>query len=100
MIPVSYTHLLLISSHQLQQIQQVCDRVGIFVEGSLIASGTLKELEEQIRKDGGYLLELEVLPCDDKILGMLYQQPGVQLSLIHISYIRITVRSLMQVRSR
>lgn len=69
---------LLISSHQLQQIQQVCDRVGIFVEGSLIASGTLKELEEQIRKDGGYLLELEVLPCDDKILGMLYQQPGVQ----------------------
>lgn len=69
---------LLISSHQLQQIQQVCDRVGIFVEGNLIASGTLRELEEKIRKDGGYLLELEVQPCDDKILGMLYQQPGVQ----------------------
>ena len=69
---------LLISSHQLQQIQQVCDRVGIFVEGSLIASGTLKELEEKIRKDGGYLLELEVLPCDDQILGMLCQQEGVQ----------------------
>lgn len=69
---------LLISSHQLQQIQQVCDRVGIFVEGRLIASGTLKDLEEKIRKDGGYLLELEVQPCDDKVLGMLYQQPGVQ----------------------
>lgn len=69
---------ILISSHQLQQIQQVCDRVGIFVEGSLIACGTLRELEEKIRKDGGYLLELEVQPCDDKILGMLYQQPGVQ----------------------
>ena len=38
---------LLISSHQLHQIQQVCDRVGIFVEGRLIASGTLAELEEQ-----------------------------------------------------
>ena len=69
---------LLISSHQLQQIQQVCDRVGIFVEGSLIASGTLKDLEEKIRKDGGCLLELEVQPCDDKVLGMLYKQPGVQ----------------------
>lgn len=69
---------ILISSHQLQQIQQVCDRVGIFVEGSLIASGTLAELEERIRQDGGYLLELEVQPCDDKILGMLYQQEGVQ----------------------
>ncbi len=69
---------LLISSHQLHQIQQVCDRVGIFVEGRLIASGTLAELEEQIRRDGTYLLELEVQPCDDKLLGMLYQQDGVQ----------------------
>lgn len=68
---------LLISSHQLHQIQQVCDRVGIFVEGRLIASGTLAELEEQIRKDGTYLLELGVHPCDDKLLGMLYQQQGV-----------------------
>lgn len=69
---------LLISSHQLQQIQQVCDRVGIFVEGRLIASGTLAELEEQIRREGGYLLELDVQPYDDRILGMLYQQDGVQ----------------------
>lgn len=69
---------LLISSHQLHQIQQVCDRVGIFVEGNLIASGTLSELEEQIRKESGYLLEVEVHPCDDQLLGMLYQQEGVQ----------------------
>ncbi len=69
---------ILISSHQLHQIQQVCDRVGIFVEGSLIACGTLPELEEQIRKDGNYLLELKVSPCDDRILGMLYQREGVQ----------------------
>lgn len=69
---------LMISSHQLQQIQQVCDRVGIFVEGKLIASGTLQELEEQIRKDGSYLLELETKPCDDRLLSMLYQQSGVQ----------------------
>jgi ABC-2 type transport system ATP-binding protein len=69
---------ILISSHQLHQIQQVCDRVGIFVSGRLIASGTLPELEEQIRKDGSFLLELKVHPCDDKILGMLYQQEGVQ----------------------
>ncbi len=68
---------ILISSHQLHQIQQVCDRVGIFVEGRLIACGTLPELEEHIRRDGTYLLELEVQPFDDQILGMLYQQDGV-----------------------
>lgn len=69
---------IMISSHQLHQIQQVCDRVGIFVEGRLIASGTLAQLEEQIRKNGSYLLEIETQPCDDRVLGMLYQQPGVQ----------------------
>ncbi len=69
---------LLISSHQLHQIQQVCDRVGIFVEGKLIACGTLNELEEAIRKESGYLLEVEVHPCDDQLLGMLYQQDGVR----------------------
>lgn len=68
---------ILISSHQLHQIQQVCDRVGIFVGGQLIASGTLPELEEQIRRDGSYLLELEVQPCDDRLLGMLRGQEGV-----------------------
>ena len=68
---------ILISSHQLHQIQQICSRVGIFVEGKLIASGTLAELEEQIRKESGYLLEVEVQPLDDQLLGMLYKQQGV-----------------------
>lgn len=40
---------ILISSHQLHQMQQICDRVGIFVEGKLIAKGTLEELEKEIR---------------------------------------------------
>ena len=35
---------ILISSHQLYQIQQICDRVGIFVDGRLIACGTIEEL--------------------------------------------------------
>ncbi|MCD7736206.1 MAG: ABC transporter ATP-binding protein [Lachnospiraceae bacterium] len=68
----------LISSHQLHQVQQICDRVGIFIEGNLIVSGTLSELEEHIRKEGSYLLELTVQPLDDQLLGMLYQQDGVR----------------------
>ncbi len=35
---------ILISSHQLYQIQQVCDRVGLFVEGQLIACGRIEDL--------------------------------------------------------
>ena len=35
---------LLISSHQLYQMQQICDRVGIFFEGKLVACGSIDEL--------------------------------------------------------
>jgi len=35
---------LLISSHQLYQMQQICDRVGIFFQGKLMACGTIDEL--------------------------------------------------------
>ena len=34
----------LISSHQLYQVQQICDRVGLFVDGRLMACGTVEEL--------------------------------------------------------
>ena len=34
---------LMISSHQLYQVQQICDRVGIFVEGKLVACGKIED---------------------------------------------------------
>ena len=62
---------ILVSSHQLYQIQQICDRVGIFVDGSLIACGGIGELGTQIAASGHYTLEVEVKPCDDRFLGYL-----------------------------
>ena len=38
---------LLISSHQLYQMQQICDRVGIFFQGKLVACGTIDELASE-----------------------------------------------------
>ncbi len=37
----------LFSSHNLHQVQQVCDRVGIFREGKLLAQGDIASLSEQ-----------------------------------------------------
>ncbi|MFA6677048.1 MAG: ABC transporter ATP-binding protein [Bacteroidales bacterium] len=39
---------ILFSSHNLHQVQQVCDRVGIFVKGQLLAQGDISELSEQL----------------------------------------------------
>lgn len=69
---------ILISSHQLYQIQQICDRVGIFVGGQLIASGGIHELGRQIAAKGHYVMEIEAHPLDDKFLGYIYGLKGVQ----------------------
>ena len=38
----------LLSSHHLHQVQQVCTRVGLFVQGKLIASGSVEELAAKL----------------------------------------------------
>ena len=41
----------LLSSHLLHQVQQVCDRVAIFVSGRIVAQGTMRRLAEQMAGD-------------------------------------------------
>jgi ABC-2 type transport system ATP-binding protein len=38
----------LLSSHLLHQVEQVCDRIGIFVDGRLVACGTIDELASKL----------------------------------------------------
>lgn len=50
---------ILFSSHDLQHVQQVCDRIGIFLEGKLMAEGDIRSLSEKFLTNGRYLIELE-----------------------------------------
>ncbi|MGV8095090.1 MAG: ABC transporter ATP-binding protein [Mangrovibacterium sp.] len=47
----------LFSSHNLHQVQQVCDRVGVFKEGKLLAQGDIASLSEQSFGDKQHGLE-------------------------------------------
>ena len=69
---------ILISSHQLYQVQQICDRVGIFVRGELIACGRIDELGRQLQNKGLYLLELQTEPEDESLRALLAQLDGVR----------------------
>lgn len=69
---------ILVSSHQLYQIQQICDRVGIFVDGSLVAAGKIGELGRKIASEGHYMLEIEAAPCDDRFLGFIESMDGLE----------------------
>ncbi len=68
---------ILISSHQLYQIQQICDRVGLFVDGRLIACGTINELAREIAADGVNVLEVSAWPDNVGFRRMLENLQGV-----------------------
>nr|WP_325194646.1 ABC transporter ATP-binding protein [uncultured Oscillibacter sp.] len=69
---------ILISSHQLYQIQQICDRVGIFVKGKLIACGRIDELGQQLQNEGLYILDLRVEEPDQRLQKLISSIPGVR----------------------
>lgn len=50
----------MLSSHQLQQVQEICSRVGIIVKGKLIVQGQMDELGRAILKERqwNFLVEL------------------------------------------
>jgi ABC-2 type transport system ATP-binding protein len=50
----------MLSSHQLQQVQQICNRIGIIVKGKLIAHGQMDELGRAILKERQWNFLLEV----------------------------------------
>ena len=47
----------LFSSHDLHQVQQVCDRVGLFVSGKLIAEGDIQTLSNKLFSNSPYIIE-------------------------------------------
>ena len=50
----------MLSSHQLQQVQEICNRVGIIVKGKLIVQGEMDELGRSILKGRQWNFLLEV----------------------------------------
>lgn len=47
----------LLSSHHLHQVQQVCDRVGLFVSGKLIAEGDITSLSTRLFSGEPFVIE-------------------------------------------
>lgn len=62
----------LLSSHHLHHVQQVCDRVGIFVDGKLLAQGNIDSLSKELFDKEGYTISvgLPALRHDDAAEGI------------------------------
>ena len=68
----------LLSSHHLDQVQSVCDRVALFNRGRIVLSGTVTELAGRVL-GGGYVIDVEARgPGDATSIGeRLAAMPGI-----------------------
>ncbi len=67
----------LLSSHLLHQVQQICSRVGIFVKGRMVAEGSVEMLGLQIMGGEPIVVEVEASPVSDELMADLQKVPGV-----------------------
>ncbi|MFH5831302.1 ABC transporter ATP-binding protein [Halalkalibaculum sp. DA3122] len=63
----------LLSSHLLHQVQKICDRVGILVEGRLLALGDIHELADELFGDAESTIRAEVSPLSDPLIRSLQE---------------------------
>ncbi|GGK11652.1 ABC transporter ATP-binding protein [Caldalkalibacillus thermarum] len=67
----------LLSSHHLYQVQQICDRVGLFVGGKLMAVGPIDQLARELFKDEPLVVFVKCTPVSDRLKEQVLSLPGV-----------------------
>lgn len=67
----------LLSSHHLHQVQEICDRVGLFVKGRLLAVGDIATLSEQLFSNEPFTVYLQADPADQALIDKLSAIKGV-----------------------
>ena len=68
-------HTVLVSSHILGEISQICDRYLVILQGEIIARGTEGELAQLLGSGGG--VELEVQGPAQRAIDVIMNVPGV-----------------------
>ncbi len=80
---------ILISSHILLELADLCNRVGIIEQGELKFNGTMQEILDRART--GAVLHVNVLQRTEQAAQMLRQMEGVSEAVVTNSHIRIAL---------
>lgn len=75
----------LLSSHHLHQVQQVCDRVGIFVKGELLAEGTIDTLSNRIFAEKSYEVHVSLA----NVIDLPWKDEAEMLQLEAVQSVRV-----------
>jgi len=65
----------LLSSHQLHQVQEVCDRVGLFVKGKLLAQGDVNALAQQLFPDEKVKIRFSLSDTPEQLMQQIRELP-------------------------
>jgi ABC-2 type transport system ATP-binding protein len=87
----------LVSSHLLEQVQRICDRVGIFVKGKLVAAGPISSLGAQLAAGEPLVVEVQVAERPQAAAEALAALPGVV--GVEVAGDQLTVRCAEDVRA-
>lgn len=68
-------HTVILSSHILSEVKEICDYIFIISQGKLVASDTTENLLHQVQ--GAQKIELLTNESSDAFLSILYEVPGV-----------------------
>ena len=68
---------IVMSSHQLYQVQRICNRVGMLMNGRLVTEGLLDELNKTAFGGGQFRIELRLTEITSDILEAIKQVSGV-----------------------
>ena len=68
----------ILSSHQLYQVQRICHSIGILSKGKTVIEGTLDQLGREALAGGIYRIEVETARPNPQLIEMVGKIPGVR----------------------
>ncbi len=85
-----------LSSHQLHEVQRICDRVGIMSRGKMVLEGTVSELTAS--QDGGFEVYLEVQKSNKQLIDALSNMKSV--TSVTTNGNKLTISSSVDLRNQ
>ncbi len=67
----------MLSSHQLYQVQRVCNSIGILVKGKMVIQGPIEKLGREAVAGGRYIIEVETAAPAGKLVDAIKDMDGV-----------------------
>jgi len=68
----------ILSSHQLHQVQRVCSRVGILAKGHLVAEGSVDQLGREAIAGGAFRIEVQLVEPKPALVELIEHLSGVK----------------------